>query len=394
MSTVAPSRPLDLERIQRLALGAGGAGVILCALGAVLNLDAFFRSYLVAYCFGLSLGLGSLAILMLQHLTGGAWGLVLRRLLEAGSRTLPLLALLFVPLIFGLRSLYPWADPDKVASDHILRHKEAYLNVPFFLVRVVIYFTVWNLLAWLLNRMSRDEDQAANADLANRMSGLSAPGLGVWVLTMTFASIDWAMSLEPHWYSTMYGALFAFGQVLTAFSFVVALVVVLADRPPLQGFLTRNHFRDLGSLLLSFVMIWAYLAFSQFLLIYSANLSEETPWYLVRTMDGWQVFAVALILAHFVLPFLLLLSSDVKRHAPTLAAVAGFLVLMRYVEMYWVIKPAFRDSEVGFMSLLLDVGTILALGGLWLAYFLRQLRQLPLLPLHDARLMEVNNHHA
>ncbi|TMA82880.1 MAG: hypothetical protein E6J77_15170, partial [Deltaproteobacteria bacterium] len=277
-------------RFRRNCLLVGIAGLAACAAGAAANPAAFFRAYLVAYLFWLGIALGCMAIVLIHYLTGGAWGLVIRRVLESGTRTLPLLALAFLPLAFGLRELYEWARPEVVAADALLRHKSAYLNAPFFLVRAAIYLAAWIAVAAVLRRWS-PEDAAP----PRRLRVLAGPGLAVYGLTMTFAAIDWVMSLEPHWFSTVYGMMFATGQVLAGFAFVIAVTTLLARRAPLAGLVAPNHFTDLGNLLLAFVMLWAYLAFAQYLLIWAGNLPEEIPWYLRRQQGGWAAVAVALI---------------------------------------------------------------------------------------------------
>lgn len=390
MSTAVPST-FDLQRIERRAWIAGLCGLAACALGAMLNLDQFFRSYLVAFCFCLGIGLGSLPILFLQYLTGGDWGLVLRRPLEAGTRTLPLLALLFIPVLFGIGSLYIWSHPAVVENDPVLQWKKPYLNVPFFIGRAVFYFVAWLVFMLYLSRRSRREEQDQPLGSDHRFRNLCGLGLALYGLTMTFAAFDWAMSIEPHWYSTMYGALFAFSQVLSAFSCMTAVVVLLATVTPLAEYLDGQKFRDLGNLLLAFVMMWAYLAFSQFLLIWSGNLREEIPWYLSRTEGGWEYMAIALILFSFVVPFLMLLSGDVKTNPRLLAKVAALVLAMRFVELVWLIQPAFSPAH--FRIHWLDLATLVCVGGFWLAVFLGQLRKWPVLPLRDPRLLEAAHHH-
>jgi hypothetical protein len=393
MSTAtAQVPPLDLRQVRNGALVAGAAGLLLCGLGALIDLTQFFRSYLVAFCYVLGLAAGGLPVLMLQHLTGGGWGLVLRRPLEAAVRTLPLLVVFFLPVALGVTSLYPWTEPHYFPEDQ--QYKATYyLNIPFFLVRAAVCFAVWIGLAYFLNRMSRREDEGTIAPADRRFRLLSAPGIGLYGVTMTIAAIDWGMSLEPNWASTMYPPLWAFGEMLTAFAFLIGAVVLLSDRPPLAGFLNRGHLRDLGSLLLAFVMIWAYLAFSQYLLIWSGNLQEEITWYYWRSQGSWGFLAIVLILGHFALPFVLLLSADLKRTGPRLAAVAGLVLLMRYLDTYWVLMPAFDREGVRPAWVWLDLCAVVALGGFWLAFFLWQLGRMPLLPLHDPRLQEGNNHH-
>jgi hypothetical protein len=389
--TTSVATGLDLQRIERTARIVGLCGVAACALGALLNLDQFFRSYLVAFCFCLGIALGSLAILLLQYLTGGGWGLVLRRPLEAGTRTLPLLALLFLPVLLGTGSLYVWAHADQVDGDAALEWKRPYLNVTFFAGRAIFFFAGWILFGLLLNRWSRREDleQPLGSDHAFR--NICGVGLGVYGLTMSFAAIDWGMSLEPHWASSMYGALFAFSQVLSAFSCMTGVVILLAPGTPLSEHLHPQRLRDLGNLLMAFIMMWAYLSFSQFLLIWSGNLREEIPWYIHRMEGGWQYVALGLLLMSFILPFLMLLNGDVKTNPTLLARVAGLVLAMRFVELIYLVKPAFSPGH--FQLHWLDLATLVGVGGIWLAFFVRQLRAMPILPLHDPRLLEASNHH-
>ncbi len=380
----------DLQQFRKRCLGIGILGLAVSVLGAFLNREQFFRSYLQAYLFWLGIALGCLAITMLHHLSGGAWGLVIRRLLEAAARTLPLMAVLFVPIVLGLPSLYEWARPAVVAQDKILQHKAPYLNVPFFLARALLYFAVWNLIAYLLAKWSLEQDRTADPSLSRRLELLSGPGLVIYGTTMNFASIDWVMSLEAHWFSTIYGLSFMVGQVLGAFAFVIAVSIWLSTRKPFSEFLSSGHLHDLGKLLLAFVMLWAYMAFSQFLIIYSGNLPEEIPWYLRREQGVWGGIALGLILFHFVLPFLLLLSRDLKQHGGKLLKVAALVVLMRYVELFWLVSPASR-AQGGF-HLWLDAATLIGIGGLWLALFARQLKGRPVLPLNDPWLQEALEH--
>jgi hypothetical protein len=293
--------PADLSAAVRRArtpiLLVGIAGLAGCAVGAFTMPVQFFRSYLFACVFWAGLALGSLAVLMLRYVTGGAWGVPIRRPLESATRTLPLVALFFVPLLFGLKSLYPWARPEEVARDPLLHHKAAYLNVPFFLGRGAIYIAAWLALAFFLNRWSRRQDTAPGPEVTRRLQLVSSGGLVVYGLTITFWSIDWLMSLEPRWYSTMYGVLLMAGQALAALAFVTAVTILLARYQPMSDVLSGEHLHDLGKLLLAFVMFWAYVSFSQYLIIWAGNLPEEIPWYLKRLQGGWGWFGIALFVA-------------------------------------------------------------------------------------------------
>jgi hypothetical protein len=372
-----------LRTVGRRAFALGAAGAALSALGALLDPVQFLRSYLVAYLFFVGAALGCLAVLMIQYITGGAWGAAVRRLLESGARTLPFMAVLFVPVLLGVSELYEWARPTAL-DDPLLVHKRPYLNVPFFVVRAAVYFGAWTLVVRLLVRWSHEQDATGAAAPARRLELLSRGGLVLLGLTMTFASVDWAMSLEPHWFSTIYGVLFMGGSVLTAFAIVIAVGASLAERDPVARVITAEHFHDLGKLLLAFVMLWAYFSFSQFLIVWSGNLPEETPWYLRRLEGGWQWLGLGLILFHFGLPFVLLLSRTVKRQARTLAALAVALLGVRLADVFWMIAPAFASG--GLTLHWLDVTAVLGIGGVWLGLFVWRLAEGPVVPLNDPAL--------
>jgi hypothetical protein len=306
-----------------------------------------------------------------------------RRLLESGARTLPLMAVLFVPIAADLPALYEWARPE-AAHDPGLVRKQLYLNAPFFLGRAGFYFAAWILVTAFLVRWSHRQDATGDPRAAERLELLSRGGLVLLGLTMTFASVDWAMSLEPHWFSTIYGILFMGGSVLTAFAIVIAVAASLARRTPVADVVTAAHFHDLGKLLLAFVMLWAYFAFSQFLIVWSGNLPEEIPWYLRRLRGGWEWLALALIVFHFALPFALLLSRGLKRQKRTLAAVAIALVAVRIMDVFWMVAPAFRPE--GLAVHWLDAAALVGIGGLWFALFVRRLSGAPVVPLRDPSL--------
>lgn len=374
-----------LRRLGQRALVVGVLAAAALTYGALGDPTQFFRSYLVAFLYWIGITLGSLVLLLLHHVAGGVWGLKLRRTLEAATRTLPLLALLFVPIAFGIHDLFEWSHQDAVAHDTILQHKATYLNEPFFLARAAVYFVVWMSLAFFLNRWSAQQDERGHTPaLGRKFMLLGRGGILLYAITVTFASVDWAMSLEPHWFSTIYGVLFAGGQLLCAMAFMIFVTSQYTDRAPLAQAFGPNLYHDLGKLLLAFTMLWAYFAFSQFLIIYAGNLPEEIPWYLNRLEGGWQYFGIAIILFHFALPFATLLSRQLKRRATILAKVALFVLLMRFVDMYWVITPAF--SPKNFAPHWIDAAAFLAVGGLWFSLFVRQLQKRPLLPLQDPEL--------
>ena len=386
-SYTAPPR---VARLQRLATVVGVAGLALCVLGFTADREHFFRAYLLAYVFWIGIALGSLAISMVHHLSGGAWGVVIRRVLEAASRTLPFMALLFLPIAFGMHELYLWANPEAVAKDAILQHKAPYLNVPFFIARAAIYFVIWSTLAYLLSKWSLDQERQGEHGQALRMQRLSGLGLVVYAITILFMSVDWIMSLDPHWFSTIYGILFMGGQGLSALAFSIAVAVLLSRTEPMSRVIAPAHLHDLGKLLLAFLMLWAYFSFSQFLIIWSANLPEEIPWYLRRMGGGWQWVGLVLIFGHFVLPFVLLLSSDIKKHGRTIIGVALVVILMRIVDLFWNIGPMHHEET--FQATWLDAVAPIALGGVWVALFLWQLQTRSLLPMGEPYLAEALEH--
>lgn len=382
---MTPSETLAarFDRIQRRAFIVGIAALVLAALDGIRAPEQFFRSYLVAFVFWLGFPLGCAAFLMVHHLTGGFWGLPIRRPLEAGTRTLPLLTALALPLLLGLGRLYSWSHPDLVAADAVLKSKQLYLNLPFFLIRNVIYFAVWWALVRGLNRWSDEQDRTGDPRLALRLESMSGPGLVVYGLTVTFFSIDWIMSLEPHWFSTIFGLIFMVLQVLSALALAIFVVGLLSRYEPVATVITSDRFNDLGNLVLTFVMLWAYLSFSQFLIIWAGNLINEIPWYVIRAEGGWAIVALVLIFLSFAIPFYLLLMRPIKRRVETLSTLCGALIVITLVDVYWMVAPAFEKAGPRFylLDFLLPVG----IGGVWVASFVAQLKSRPLVPLHDPR---------
>jgi hypothetical protein len=377
MSPAAEQLRSDFARWQRTALLAGGVASLVLVIGAFFGARQFFRSYLIAYVFWFSIAAGCLALAMLTHLIRGQWRIVAAPFFESGSRTLPLLAALFLPFVFGVPLIYEWAAPEAHQGHPLIAEKALYLNLPFFWFRAAVYFAAWLAFTFFLNRFSRRQTSEETDRWARPLRMLSAAGLVVFGLTITFASFDWIMSLEPEWFSSIFGAIIAIGAVLGAFVFVVAIAGLLAERGPLAVILTRNLSVDLGSLMLAFLMIWAYFQFSQYLLIYSANTHEEVPWYLRRLRGGWQYVPLALAIFHFAIPFLLLLSREFKSSPRLLARLALLLLAMRLLDVYWIVAPSFYRT--GFFVHWLDPVAIVALGGLWLAFFFWQAAREPAL---------------
>jgi hypothetical protein len=375
----------QVKRAQRTALWLGTGGILLCVPFGVRSPGQFFHSYLFAVVFWLMMPLGCIAILMMHHLTGGWWGYPIRRLLEAGSRTLALLGVLFIPVLFGLSYLYPWARAQEVRSDPILQYKKPYMNPGFFTVRTVIYFAIWLLLAFLLNRWSEEQDRTGNPALAGRMEAMSGPGLIFWGIGITYSCVDWVMSIESHWFSTIYGMLFMVIAALTAICFVIFVLRMLSDAEPLKDCVTSAQYNDLGNLMLTFLMLWAYLSFSQFLIIWQGNLKDEIPWYVTRAFGGWGGIGIVLMALNFGVPFILLLQRPVKRKLRVLSVVAAAMVFLSIIDMYWIVVPGFPSERNGPYFHALDFFALIGIGGLWIAAFFWQLKKLPLLPQHDPR---------
>ena len=386
---------LRLDRIQSRALAAGGLGLFLSLAAWSLWPEQFLPSYLVAYAFWVGLALGCIGLTMLHHLVGGSWGLVVRRPMESGGMTLLPLALLFVPLALGLSRLYPWARPEEVAHDPQLQHKSLYLNVGFYLVRTVGYFVIWFVLAFVLNRLSSDQDRRADHRPSGWLQWLSGPGLALLFLTGTFSAIDWLMSLEPHWSSTIYGSLVIVGEALATLAMMIAVVVFLSADQPMTEAATPDRLNDLGNLMLAFTMLWAYMSFMQYLIIWSGNLPEEIPWYLRRTRGGWQWVALALGLFHFFLPFFVLLFRESKRQSRLIVQVAILVLAMHWVDLIWLVVPASSDPaspRIPWVELPLSLVAMLGIGGFCTSFFIGHLKDRPLIPLNDPHLNEVIEH--
>ncbi len=392
--------PAELKRLQSIALGAGGIAFIAWAIGTYFNVEQGLRSWLLGFIFWSGLGLGSIGVLMLQYLTGGAWGVVIRRIVEAGTRTLPVIFVLFLPILFGLSQLYEWTHlpPD----DYAMKHRGWFMTTESWILRSVIYFIFFGVMVYLLNKWSAAQDAAKDHEEAakwlGRATAFSGPTMVIYVLVVTFATVDWMMMLEPHWFSTIWGFLFVAGWGLATFSFGVVLLAFMSDKAPMNRVLGKRHFHDLGKLMLALTMVWAYFNFSQFLIIWSGNIPEETGWYIFRLDGGWQWIAGALLLFHFAFPFLILLQQDFKRKAKLLATMGLFILGMRLVDMYFLIGPTPRIETHGKgLPLLqsfswLDIVAPIAVGGFWLAFFIYQYGKRPILPVMDPFLQKAIDH--
>ncbi len=381
--------PEFISRWQSIALGVGGIFTIIWIIGLLIGPpENALRGWLLGFIFWAGIGLGGLGILMLQYLTGGAWGVVIRRIAEACSRTLPAIFILFLPIAFGVYNLYEFANV--VGHDEIIDRRMVgsvnYLTPWFWILRSVIYFALFGVMVYLLNNWSAKQDQAESyeesAMYLGKATAFSGPTMVFYVIIVTLAVVDWMMTLEPHWFSTIWGLLFVVGWALSCFCFAVALMAYMSDKPPMDRVLGKRHFHDIGKLMLALVMVWAYFNFSQYLIIWSGNLTEETPYFIVRSKGGWGAMGLFLILFHFAFPFLILLMQDFKRKAKWLASLAIFILFMRVVDYFYIIGPSPRIGELKQHLLEMPfritpwdfVGPV-AVGGLWLAYFFWELKK-------------------
>ncbi len=379
-----------LARFRKKSLIVGLVMSVASAICASTTPHLFFPAYLVAFLFYWSLALGCLALSCLHHITGGGWGITIRRTLETAASTIPLLALLFVPLLFGLPRLYEWARPEAVAADIHLKHKALYLNTDFFKIRAVFYFVTWYLVARIINAKSLRCDLQPDLKRRESLAFISAVGLVLWALTVTFASIDWAMSLDARWVSGIYGVIFMAGQAVSSISFAISAVIVLNAYRPVSRVLTQSRMHDLGNFLMAFVLFWTYTSFTQYLVIWSGNLPEEAGWYLVRGRGGWQAFILVIVVFHFLVPFLLLLSRSIKRTPNILLVVSLMLLAMRGLDIYWQVMPTFSPSVFHFNWAILV--TIPAIGGTWLSECARKFPEFASVPVNDPQREEARDH--
>jgi len=383
--------PPVVQTIGRRSLIIGAIVGVVAIAGGVFQPTVFFRGYLLSFMAWLGIALGSMVILMLRHLTKGGWGMIIRRILGAAMRTLPLLALLFIPLLFALPRLYPWARPlgdvpDKNLRQHLQNITHSYLNVHGFIIRAIIYFAIWGTLIFLLTKWSKEQDRPPVRDNSARFKVLSGPGIILYGFTISFAAIDWTMSLDPSWISTIYPLIILIGEVLSALCFAVVIERILFRYRPMSELLKPEYVHDHGKFMLTFIMVWAYFSFSQWLIIWAGNLPEEITWYTKRLGGGWGWIGLFLVLFHFAVPFAILLSRPFKRDVTKLVWLAMWLMLMRYLDLFWVIEPNFSKTITVTWA---DIIVPVAMGGLWLAYFCRNLASMPLVPAYDEFASEV-----
>ncbi len=368
----------------------GGAiavlGIAGCAILGPGNPKQFFFSWLVSFLFFLTLALGGLFFVLIQYASQGSWGIVVRRIGETVFATIPVLAILFVPVLFGLHDLFSWTVPGAAAHDALLQWKAPFLNVKFFVARAAIYFACWSIIALGYYRASRGQDANADPAVSARLRKYAGPAIIVLALTSSFASIDWIVSLTPHWYSTMFGVYFFAGSFIGYIALVSVVVPAMRRAGLLETVITAEHLHDIGKFLFAFMCFWAYIAFSQFLLIWYGNLPEEAVWYRARITASWKAVSVLLMVGHFGVPFLYLIGRTVKRHASTLAFGGAWLLVMHFVDVYWQVMPTLHPEGVRISAL--DVAAFAAVGGCFVAAGGWLLRRHALVPLGDPRLAE------
>ena len=379
-STTTTRAVTGIARWQMPALIVGVLGIIGAVIGFVTNQPEFYRAWLAPFIFWFLIASGALAVLCLQYVSGGEWGVLIRRPLGAAARTLPLFLLFGIPLMIGLPYIYEWANPDKVAHDLLLQKKQLWLNPTAWGIRALVYFALMALWAWRIRVLSLEfaKSRSPYTELSRRK--WAASGILVMVMVLTFTSIDWVMSLEPKWYSSMFGISFTVGAGLSAFAFVTFFLTTISKTQAMIDILKPNHFRDLGNLMLAFTMLWAYTNFSQFLLIWYGNIKEETPYYLKRMHGGWGIISAILIVFHFFLPFFMLLMRRIKDRPSTIAIVTVIVLVMRFIDVYWLVTPAYYEH---FYFCWITIPVFFGIGGLWLAAFIWQLKGQTIIPIHE-----------
>jgi len=383
-ATIPPGHPWN--RIPVIAAVCALLGVVACAILGPANPKQFFFSWLVSFLFFLSLALGALFFVLIQYASQGGWGIVLRRIGETTFATVPVMAALFLPLLLGLNDLYSWTIPGAAEHDALLRWKAPYLNVPFFLIRAALYFGIWSFIAVLYYRGSSGQDVTGDPRVSARLRRLAGPAIIVLALTQTFASIDWIMSLTPHWYSTMFGVYFFAGSWVGFIALLSVTASAMRGSGLLDTIISRDHLQDIGKFLFAFTAFWAYIAFSQFFLMWYANLPEETFWFKTRIEGSWLPVSLLLMAGHFVAPFFYLMGRRVKRNGATLAVGGAWVLAMHFVDIYWQVMPTLHPE--GFRPSALDVAALVAIGGCFVAAASWLMRRQALVPMRDPRLAE------
>lgn len=362
----------------------GIVALLLSLAGYFIDSGQFFHSYLVAFVFWCTVSLGGLFFVMIHYLTNATWSVVLRRLGENIMMLLPVMAVFAIPMLFGLGDLYHWSHADIVHADPLLEGKSAYLNIPFFIIRMVAYFAIWILLARYLYKLSLKQDVEHNDSLLRKAVKASAPGMILFALTITFFSFDLLMSLDSHWYSTIYGAYVFAGSFLSFLCFITLYIITLRKKGILADTITLEHFRDLGKLIFAFLIFWGYMAFSQYLLIWYGNIPEETVWFLHRWDGNWKIISLVLVFGHFVIPFFVLFPMEIKKNMPVMMVMSTWILIMHWIDIYWLVMPTLHPHGIYFSWM--DLTTMIGIGGIFIWRFLRINYSRPLVPVNDPRL--------
>ncbi|RMH73832.1 MAG: hypothetical protein D6675_01400 [Gemmatimonadetes bacterium] len=381
-------RLTDAGKLGMIALVIGVIGLVASGIGFTMDKTQFFHSYLVAFVFWTTIGLGGLFFTLIHHLLHPIWSVVVRRIFESIMVTLPLMVIFFLPIAFmgGLSELYHWSHADAVAHDALLQEKVGYLNVPFFLIRAFAYFAIWAVLAFLLYRLSLKQDDKHHPELTGRMMAISAPGMVLFALSITFASFDWLMSLDPHWYSTIFGVYVFSGALVSVLALIILVSLSLRKTGKLKEIITVEHYHDLGKLMFAFLVFWAYMAYSQYFLIWYGNIPEETVWFAHRWPGSWKMISLGLVLGHFVIPFVLLMPRKSKRTLPFLGVMAFWMLIFHWVDMYWLVLPNLHHETVHLSWM--DASTLFGIGGIFIWWFWRTLAAHPVIPIDDPKLDE------
>ncbi len=375
---ITPTVRTQLTRVQSIALLVGAIFTILTLIQLVVSPTQFFRSWSAGFIIPFALGLGSLAVLMLQYMSGGAWGMVTRRQLEAGARTMPLVFLFFIPLFFGMPRLYEWADKAKLDTDKLIRDKSAYLNPTWWSIRAIVVFAIWMTLAFVLTRLSQQEEETGSLAVSKRLTTWSAGGLVLYVFTLTSATTDWWMSMNDHWFSTIFALIFLGGQGLTVVSLALITTTLLMREQPMAGIVTKRHLHDLGNLLFMFTLFWTYVSFSQLVIIWSGNLPSEITWYIDRMNGGWGWIGMIMIFLQWMLPFLILLSQKIKRNPNSVRTMAIWVLVIRMIDAIYMVEPNYHGQH--FFISWSDITALLGMTGLWVWYYVNELKKRPLIP--------------
>lgn len=377
--------PENLD-VAKTCYGFGAVGLIASGVGYFLNSEQFFFSYLISFLFFTSISLASLILIMIHHITRSSWGVVMRRIPESFASNIWIWAFFIIPVLLGMGTLYHWAHADAVAHDPLLSEKTGYLNVPFFVIRQLIYFSIWGYLGHRLHKVSVEMDETNDWGLTELLKKLSGPGILIFGLTVAFASFDWLMSIDPHWFSTMFGVYFFAMSFQALFPILILMVFWMHKKGILENTIQKSHIFDLGAWFFGFTVFYAYIAFSQFLLIYYANIPEETIWFYDRLEGSWAYISYGLIICRFAIPFIVLMNRDMKHNTKILMFVSFLVIFMHIAEIYWIIMPTLHHHGIALSWL--DFATLIGLGGIFMGLFFQRFKKHKLVPVNDPKLAE------